>query len=416
MKSKAILLLAMLSIATSILGMKEDNQLSRVPTLTNLCLSSIIHNYDYMRLKNKLSATSFFETICKVPQEIQKKIEGYIPDGILIIKSDTILKNIAFSPNGRWLGATSNHKIKIWDLENKSDKCLILNIPYCDSIVFSSCGRYIICNSRADIKILDFDNEIVGKCILSLESNRNGDHIMAIALSPSGRYLAATLFSGKIILLDLRISLKEKIIANFSSGQYQSLVFSSDEKYVAFPTTEHNGLHILELDGLSENKISLPPEYIRHVTILALSPCGKYLALGNSTVRGDIIICNWKSSFSEKDSLILRSNNNYIYSLKFSPCGRYLIGNEDNAIIIWDLKIKSNDKCIAILNSDEHIQSLSLSSCGRYLAIICYNKIIVRDLFFLIEKINLNGIYEGNLEDPIIANQTSNKSCFCNIL
>jgi WD40 repeat protein len=109
------------------------------------------------------------------------------------------------------------------------------------------------------------------------------------------------------------------------------VAFSPDDKYVASAGTD--GQVILSDAATGGNPILLArPEHRDRAWAVAFDPRGGRLAAGYSEKR----VMIWEFGDSKKEPKLLIGHSNDVYSVAYSPDGRWLASASWHEVIIWD--------------------------------------------------------------------------------
>lgn len=129
-----------------------------------------------------------------------------------------------------------------------------------------------------------------------------------------------------------------------------------------------NTLKFWDMSGKKKDAVSGLMDIIN---VVAYSPDGRYIAVGGvdfgyQTLTGVIKV--WDSKM-ENQILHVRDHTKWIYSLSFSPDGKYIAGcgNKCETIKIWEIA-DGKEKVIFIDENTEDINTVAFSPDGRYIA------------------------------------------------
>lgn len=262
---------------------------------------------------------------------VAPKAGGNPNEGILI-------RSVAFSPDGRIVasangGSTSGGRILLWDVATGNNIATF--------------------NKFADLNRVEFID------------------IYSVAFSPDGKTLASGCGKSIIRLWDVASS---KILTTFkadSDDSVYSVTYSPDGKTIA--SGGRNGTIKLWDVTSGKNTATLTAGGSGNpVYSLAFSPDGRTLAAGCNMEGGML----WdvtsgkntaKFKFDRADSVGLKSRNDMVYSVAFSPDGKTLgLGCDNGLTALWDV---TSAKKIAVLRGHTAlVRSLAFSPNGDILA------------------------------------------------
>jgi len=155
-------------------------------------------------------------------------------------------------------------------------------------------------------------------------------YIQVLALSPDGRYLAATANDRLIRLWNTATAREVRSLANSNRTNILSnlVAFAPDGRSLVTVDTD---ICLWEAATGRERARYARPASL--VTALAYSPDGRYLAVGAN--EGQITI---RDLASGRESLPLTGHRGAVRALAFSPDGKRLAsGSADTTILLWDL-------------------------------------------------------------------------------
>lgn len=303
--------------------------------------------------------------------------------------------SISFSPNGEYiLSVTGDKSIKIWNIHTGD---LLTQLPiqntYILSANWSPDGRYIVAsNDEGEIQIWNFETKQ-----LELKWKGHSDRINSVRYSKDGNLIVSASHDEKIKIW----SNTGTIIAtlNGHKGPVFDAIFDNSGQHVASGSGDYD----VRVWGLIDNykyrhtafnkeELGMALFYGNSVVILSNNglvrkwnySTDNILILNNSTNskrdlprmalnKGKTILA--KSSWDGSVSFVKPNNGEFlfslfpkfvIYSIDFSPNGKYIAIGGDKGIEIWDLK---KQKAIKSLNGHrKSVTSVSFSPDGKYLA------------------------------------------------
>jgi WD40 repeat protein len=244
---------------------------------------------------------------------------------------------VKFSPDSKLLVASKiQDMVYLWDISSQKPK--ELKAPQNESIIkdvaFSPNGKILIASQKTGdpLNIWDISSQRWQK----LEGQQwdklaKLEGILHVEFSPDGKLLITTLGNGTVYLWDTAGQHWEKLK---SLQDVRNAEFSSDSKFLIVYQIDKVGIW-----DISGNKWSKKPEEPPIRERVKLSPDGKYVATidekNNNTLRlWDIPSQQWKD-FEEKLQYIFNIDS----EVEFSPNGKILatINENSNILRLWDM-------------------------------------------------------------------------------
>lgn len=303
--------------------------------------------------------------------------------------------SISFSPNGEYiLSVTGDKSIKIWNIHTGN---LITQLPiqntYILSANWSPDGRYIVAsNDEGEIQIWNFETRH-----LELKWKGHSDRINSVRYSKDGNLIVSASHDEKIKIWSNTGSIIATL--NGHKGPVFDAIFDNSGQHVASGAGDDDVRVWGLIDNYKYRHIAFNKEELGMAlfygnSVIILSNNGlvrkwnystdNILILSNSTNskrdlprmalnKGKTILA--KSSWDGSVSFVKPNNGEFlfslfpkfaIYSIDFSPNGKYIAIGGDKGIEIWDLK---KQKAIKSLNGHrKSVTSVSFSPNGKYLA------------------------------------------------
>jgi uncharacterized protein with WD repeat len=193
-----------------------------------------------------------------------------------------------------------------------------------------------------------------------------GHSVKSVVYSPDGRYLAGVIGHSTIKIWEVVTGTFRTFTGH--SDSVGPVVYSPDGRYLAggsasdnfstFATVITN--KIWEVATGKELRILTGHSY--WVYSVAYSPDGRYLASGSA----DKTIKIWEVA-TGKELRTLTGHSNWVLSVAYSPDGRYLAsGSKDNTIKIWE--VATGKELRTLTGHSSFVRSVVYSPDGRYLA------------------------------------------------
>lgn len=244
-----------------------------------------------------------------------------------------LIRNLAFSPDGRILAIAQNNSIHLWDIVTTSQLAILYSdAPLIDHIAFSPDGKVLAASDNyrgisfwdvETIKFLDF---------LPLSMDIVGAHI---AFSSDGKWFIAvytecdysknpTKCNPKTLFFDSQ-SLELKLQFDGTIGRAFDISISADSKLLAI--SGEKGVDILDI---SKDPITLKSFNQYNVRSLSFSPDGKTLALGGEKIT----FLNLESFVEDEQSLI--GHSGLVTDILYTPNGKKLISGGCNFNAIYN--------------------------------------------------------------------------------
>lgn len=255
-------------------------------------------------------------------------------------------KSITFSPDGRYLVATSAEGINLWDFVEGDTANMQLSQgvePVVSRSAFSSDGKRLV---------FVFDN-IIGLLDLAEGSTvqtfgKSDTLYVGVSFCNNDKCIATISEEGILIIWDLNtlteVAADYEEIHGVFFNDISKVVFSSKGNMVGV-VSEGKNIVVKSVISPFVYKILKEPNY--RIGDIAYSPDGKYLVTTNREEPFDLSI--WDI---EKENIVqkLSGHSDRIFSVEYSRDGTYIVSSSyDSTIRIWDAKtgscFKTFDAC-----------------------------------------------------------------------
>ncbi|KAG0641622.1 WD40-repeat-containing domain protein [Tuber brumale] len=173
--------------------------------------------------------------------------------------------------------------------------------------------------------------------VKQIAKGRSSGEVWAIALSPTGSFMAATTYNGRVCVYDI-FGAGEKVREYETKGSFgMSVDISTDGKLVA-SGHENGGVYIFNNEtGKIHHSL---PGLIKTVRSVAFSPGGRLLA-----AAGDSNIIALYDVISGEQVGNLSGHSSWIFSVSWSKTGEYILsGAFDGKVKVWSTDTKT---CVA---------------------------------------------------------------------
>jgi WD40 repeat protein len=291
--------------------------------------------------------------------------------------TDSVIKSVAFSAdgkilgsgssNGRMLGEGSNATIQLWEVASGRElQKLQGHSDSVSSIAFSSDGKRLVSGSfDHSIKVWDLSN---GTELSTLKGHAS--LVACVAFSPDNKIVASGSEDETIRLWDVASGTELKTLKG-NSGRVQSVAFSPDGKTLASGSYEM-GAALKLWDVASGKHLRTFGVHATSVEYVAFSPNGKTLATGNFN-QG---IKLWQVVGATQLGTLKAQIASLIGPFfAFSPDSTKIAGGgENNTIKLWD--VASGTELRSLQGHGDLLHIVLFSPDGKKLASLGYDKTI----------------------------------------
>ena len=280
----------------------------------------------------------------------------------------TFPDSVAFASDGKTLASGSrNEGIKVWDVATPSQQPICFNPSGKNySVSISTCGEFHATGIDGNTVNVWKIGKRVPRASFT-PSDEKGEAMVA-AFSPTSNLLACGDTEGSLHVWDVSSGNKQHLLIHKLSNEgdwIKSVAFSATGKQLVSISNRGPKAQLWDLEGGEE--IHEFPGH--HIHTVAFSPCGGFIA---GSLFGEIRL--WAASTYETLLTIRESQGcQKPFALTFSPCGQYLASGESwqrwrvkVPIRLWSV---ANGEAIASFwGHPTDIQDLAFSSDGALLA------------------------------------------------
>ena len=364
----AVLLIVLLAVTNMVAVNAWHSALSRTWASDSIRFRSVD------RRRSLILAQMALEEADTVDAEValRQAIIDFYPPTVLTAPDVDHICNVAYSPDGRHLAATTaDGVLQVWDtLEARR----VLTVPVvssrwvCWGVDYSPDGRFIATNG--DEHTVRLWRATDGAPSVTFEGY--AAPLYGLRFSPDGRYLAAGARDGAVVVWNVP---EGSIVAMLTghSGGIPMVDFSPDGRLLASASWDGT-VRVWELSaspdgGLEGETVAVLRQHLGGVNDVAFSPDGRYLASASS----DRTALLWRVPAVSGEwggpVLMMTGHSGYVRNLAFSADSRYLFtGSRDATVRVWDVGRLKSDPVALLAGHTSIINGLAASPDGRYLA------------------------------------------------
>ncbi len=246
---------------------------------------------------------------------------------IRFVPTETWVRAIAFSPDGRWLASGSyDATVRLWNVRDGTlGKELKGHTAWVRGLAFSPDGELLA--TASDDNTVRIWRVTDGKTVRVIKDGVEG--VKAVAFSPDGDLLATGGFDKSIRLWNVG---EGSLVRELKGHRdwIRALTFSPDGEYLASGAFDATLRLWRVLDG---EMLATREEHSSSVLGVAFSPDGKLLA----SASVDETVRLWAMP-DAKPYALLKGHQDFVFSVAFSPDGKKLAsGAVDNTVRIWEV-------------------------------------------------------------------------------
>jgi WD40 repeat protein len=236
--------------------------------------------------------------------------------------------DVAFSPNGRWLAASTSSGGTVWDLDTRELAFTVPRKAWLARVAFNGDSRLLAtAGIHRSLQLWDVPS---WKEVRSLVGSN--PHPNTAAFSPDGRWLASAAgqaqgSSGEIMIWDLATGKQSTAYLGHADRVY-TVAYSPDGRQLASASQDST---VKVWDVANGDTVWTLTGHGSEVNCVAFSPDGRRLA----SAGNDRTVRLWDLSCGQ-ELLTLSGHARQVYGVAFSPDGQYLASTgADGTVQIW---------------------------------------------------------------------------------
>ena len=260
------------------------------------------------------------------------------------------VKNIYFSPDGKWIAGMDFRSIRLWDTSNGKLMRTFRVHPIFDCKCFSVSpdGRWIATGSNS--KLVKLWDSATGQEVRSFTGHTGT--VTSVNFHPNGQQIVSSSNDGTVKLWDLD-SGQEIVTYRGHSDRVTSVAFSPDGTRIVSGCSDRT---VKTWDATQANNLRLIRGHGKDVNCICFSPDGKRIASGSISSAPKV----WDAVTGE---LIAAMTASYRGSscIAFKHDGTQIIsGEKDGTIRLWDAS--NGDELLTLLGHRSPVTNASFSS------------------------------------------------------
>ena len=288
--------------------------------------------------------------------------------------------NAEFSHDGEMLASTgSENSVRLWRIDPSSGKLTVNDVfgentpkeNWC--VTFSPDGKFLAAGGQGKVRMWDLSTR------KQTELRRTGGRAFALAFGPGGHALAAHCGTRVVVWELPNDELPEKnlepicIIEGFKNIAWLDVDFSPDGSLIA-ATWRDDGVKLWRVEERERHIEIEPTKPLHHLQTGSLAQSlvfdrdGKTLAIGSR----DKTISFWDTSTGDKLPNELRGHSSAVSGVRYTPNGTMVSSSLDHTMRIWDLHrpLSSIDQLEPEYPQDYsgRVEALSFSKDGKWIA------------------------------------------------
>ncbi|OAI45921.1 hypothetical protein AYO44_12245 [Planctomycetaceae bacterium SCGC AG-212-F19] len=272
-----------------------------------------------------------------------------------------LVRFVAFSPDAKTLVSGSGDKVvRLWDVPSAKERSAFVSgseqaaLQGVHAAVFAPAPAQTLATANHDGTVRLWDPGTGAEQRVLFRGT--GVNALALAYSPSGKWLAVALSDATIRLLDAPTG-RELAVLKGHKGRISSVAFTADNQALVSGSSDGT-VRVWDLPGGHERAVF--QSKVDVVAALACSPNGGTVALGGGDDR---FVHLWDLA-NQKERGPLSGHGGRVAGLAFAPTGNVLVSaGQDGRIIVWDPASKAYEWQLP-----GSVQSIAFAPDGQHIA------------------------------------------------
>ncbi len=238
--------------------------------------------------------------------------------------SGTVIKDIAISPDGRWLACATWTGIRLYNVSSGGNLVKSFNGHRGEvlAVSFLSDNSLITAGSDRQLLLWNVDAE-TNKTI----QNQN-TRVQDIAVSSDGKMIAGATKEGKLLVWNqFNLEFEDPVVIYEEQNNQVSAVCFSHDNSVLVSGDQQGNVKIWDIDN--RELIQTLRGHVALIEDVDYSPDDKQLA----SVGRDGTIQIWETSNLFDQPIVIKDSEGWVYSVAFSPSGKSLLAGSYGTLV-----------------------------------------------------------------------------------